>query len=205
MVNYYKKYTKYKKKYLNLKKIKGGSNFFSYIENLYNNIPNINGIYHNEYNTVYGELNLDEIDKLFKIIEIKNNDIFYDLGCGSGKINLYIALKYNIKSIGIEIIEKRFQVAKSIKKKVKNENIVFKQNDLFKENLSDGTIFYSYNLTWPTDINIKMIEKIKKEAKKCKYIILTTLLKHPYITLYETLDNINFSSHVGSIYIYTLI
>ena len=205
MVNYYKKYTKYKKKYLNLKKIKGGSNFFSYIENLYNNIPNINGIYHNEYNTVYGELNLDEIDKLFKIIEIKNNDIFYDLGCGSGKINLYIALKYNIKSIGIEIIEKRFQVAKSIKKKVKNENIVFKQNDLFKENLSDGTIFYSYNLTWPTDINIKMIEKIKKEAKKCKYIILTTLLKHPYITLYERLDNINFSSHVGSIYIYTLI
>ena len=205
MVNYYKKYTKYKKKYLNLKKIKGGSNFFSYIENLYNNIPNINGIYHNEYDTVYGELNLDEIDKLFKIIEIKNNDIFYDLGCGSGKINLYIALKYNIKSIGIEIIEKRFQVAKSIKKKVKNENIVFKQNDLFKENLSHGTIFYSYNLTWPTDINIKMIEKIKKEAKKCKYIILTTLLDHPYITLYKTLDNINFSSHVGSIYIYTLI
>ena len=205
MVNYYKKYTKYKKKYLNLKKIKGGSNFFSYIENLYNDIPNINGIYHNEYNTVYGELNLDEIDKLFKIIEIKNNDIFYDLGCGSGKINLYIALKYNIKSIGIEIIEKRFQVAKSIKKKVKNENIVFKQNDLFKENLLDGTIFYSYNLTWPTNINIKMIEKIKKEAKKCKYIILTTLLDHPYITLYKTLDNINFSSHVGSIYIYTLI
>ena len=205
MVNYYKKYTKYKKKYLNLKKIKGGSNFFSYIENLYNNIPNINGIYHNEYDTVYGELNLDEIDKLFKIIEIKNNDIFYDLGCGSGKINLYIALKYNIKSIGIEIIEKRFQVAKSIKKKVKNENIVFKQNDLFKENLLDGTIFYSYNLTWPTDINIKMIEKIKKEAKKCKYIILTTLLDQPYITLYKTLDNINFSSHVGSIYIYTLI
>lgn len=205
MVNYYKKYTKYKKKYLNLKKIKGGSNFFSYIENLYNNIPNINGIYHNEYDTVYGELNLDEIDKLFKIIEIKNNDIFYDLGCGSGKINLYIALKYNIKSIGIEIIEKRFQVAKSIKKKVKNENIVFKQNDLFKENLSDGTIFYSYNLTWPTDINIKMIEKIKKEAKKCKYIILTTLLEHPNIILYKKINNINFSSHVGSIYIYTLI
>jgi len=205
MVNYYKKYTKYKKKILNLKKIKSGSKFFSYIENLYNDIPNINGIYHNEYNTVYGELNLDEIDKLFKIIEIKNDDIFYDLGCGSGKINLYIALKYNIKSIGIEIIEKRIQVAKSIKKKVKNKNIVFKQNDLFKENLSQGTIFYSYNLTWPTDINIKMIEKIKKAAKNCKYIILTTLLDHPYITLYETLDNINFSSHVGSIYIYTLI
>ena len=37
MINYYKKYTKYKKKYLDLKKIKGGSKLFSYIENLYNN------------------------------------------------------------------------------------------------------------------------------------------------------------------------
>ena len=91
---------------------------FSYIENLYNDIPNIYGIYHNEYNTVYGELNLDEIDKLFEKIKIKNNDIFYDLGCGSGKINLYIFLKYNIKSIGIEIIEK-IQKIKSIEKKSK--------------------------------------------------------------------------------------
>ena len=205
MVNYYKKYTKYKKKYLNLKKIKGGSKFFSYIENLYNDIPNIYGISHNKYNTVYGELNLEELKKVFYNINIEKNDVFYDLGCGSGKINLYIALKYNIKSIGIEIIEKRFQVAKSIKKKVKNKNIVFKQNDLFKEKLSDGTFFYSYNLTWPTDINIKMIEKIKKEAKKCKYIILTKLLEHPNIKLYKTLDNINFSSHVGSIYIYKLV
>ena len=116
-----------------------------------------------------------------------------------------MALTYNIKSIGIEIIEERINVAKSIEKKVKNKNIIFKNNDMFKENFSNGTIFYAYNLTWPQKIDIKIIKKIKKEAQNCKYIILTKLLDHPYIKLYKTLDNINFSSHVGSIYIYKLV
>jgi precorrin-6B methylase 2 len=190
---------------INSKKFKGGNNLISYISKLYINTPNIYGIPHNKYNTVYGELNLEELTKVFHNINIKKNDIFYDLGCGSGKINLYMALKYNIKSIGIEIIEERINVAKTIEKKVKNKNIIFKNNDMFKENFSNGTIFYAYNLTWPEKIDIKIIKKIKKEAKKCKYIILTKLLEHPHIKLYKTLDNINFSSHVGSIYIYKLV
>ena len=190
---------------INSKKFKGGNNLISYISKLYINTPNIYGINHNKYNTVYGELNLEELTKVFHNIPIKKNDIFYDLGCGSGKINLYMAFKYNIKSIGIEIIEERINVAKTIEKKVKNKNIIFKNNDMFKEKFSNGTIFYAYNLTWPENINIKMIEKIKKDAKKCKYIILTTFLEHPNIKLYKTLDNINFSSHLGSIYIYKLI
>ena len=207
MENYYNKYIYYKKKYENLKKIKGGKNIISYISDLYIDTPNINGIYHNKYNTVYGELNLKELKKIFENIEIKKDDIFYDLGCGSGKINLYVAFKYNIKSIGIDIIKERIDVAKTIEKKLtnKNKNIIFKNNDMFKEKFSNGTIFYTYNLTWPENINIKMINKIKKEAKKCKYIILTKVLKHPNVKLYKTLENINFSSHSGSIYIYTLV
>ena len=102
---------------INSKKFKGGNNLISYISKLYINTPNIYGIPHNKYNTVYGELNLEELTKIFYNINIKKNDIFYDLGCGSGKINLYMALKYNIKSIGIEIIEERINVAKSIEKK----------------------------------------------------------------------------------------
>ena len=117
----------------NSKKFTGGYNLISYISKLYINTPNIYGIPHNTYDTTYGELNLEELRKIGHNINIKKNDIFYDLGCGSGKINIYMALKYNIKSIGIEIIDKRINVGKSIKKRIKNKNIIFKNNDMFKE------------------------------------------------------------------------
>lgn len=179
----------------------GNNNLIEKLDNLYKNTPNINGIYHKKYNTTYGELETLEIDKIFSHLNINSNDVFYDLGCGSGKINYYVAEKYKIKSIGIEIIEERFNVAKSIKEKVKNKNLHYFKNDFLKVDLSNGTIFYAYNLMWDNKVNNDLIKKIKKTAKNCKYIISSVTLKN--CKLLHTI-NVKFSSHNGNIYIYTI-
>ena len=200
-LEYKQKYLKYKTKYLKLKYNGGSNSLIRKINNLYNNTENIYGIYHKKYNTTYGELELTEISKIFKHLKLNSSDVFYDLGCGSGKINFYVAEKYNIKSIGIEIIEKRYKVAESIRKKIKNNKLFYIYNDIFNVDLSNGTIFYTYNLTWGNEVNNNIIKKIRNTAKKCKYIISSIIL--PSCKLYKSID-VKFSSHSSNIYIYTL-
>ena len=200
-LEYKQKYLKYKTKYLKLKYNGGSNSLIRKINDFYNNTENIWGINHKKYNTTYGELELNQINKIFKHLKLNSSDVFYDLGCGSGKINFYVAEKYNIKSIGIEIIEKRYKVAESIRKKIKNNKLFFINNDIFNVDLSNGTIFYTYNLTWGDEVNNNMIKKIRQTAKKCKYIISSVML--PSCKLYKSID-VTFSSHNSNIYIYTL-
>ena len=201
--SYKNKYLKYKNKYYNLKKetYGGNNNLILKINNLYKDTPSIYGIQHNVYDTTYGELHLDQLDKVFSELKINSNDVFYDLGCGSGKINLFVAEKYKIKSIGIEIIDKRYDVCKSIHSKVNNKNLYYYKDDILKHDLSNGTIFYTYNLTWGDTINNKIVKKIKTSAKKCKYIISSVLLKD--LKLFKTIP-VKFSSHDANLYVYTL-
>tara|TARA_Y100000991_G_C21929498_1_gene330183 strand:+ start:112 stop:705 length:594 start_codon:yes stop_codon:yes gene_type:complete len=193
----------YKINYTNLKG--GNYHIINYINSLYENTGNINGIYHKKYDTVYGELCLSEIDKICKEINLNQHDIFYDLGSGSGKIVCYFALAKNIPSIGIEIIDKRHNVANLIQSRINNPYVNFLKGDIFDYNFNNGTIFYAYNLTWGHEINQKVINKIKNEAKNCKYIILSTHENHPNIKLFKEIPNVKFSSHKNSMYIYTLI
>jgi len=194
----------YKINYSNI--LKGGNDhIINYINSLYENTSNINGIYHKIYNTVYGELCLSQIDKICKEINVNQHDTFYDLGSGSGKIVCYFALALNIPSIGIEIIDKRHNIASSIQSRLNSPYLNFLKGDMFDYNFNNGTIFYAYNLTWDHKINQKVISKIKNEAKNCKYIILSTHENHPDVKLFKEIPNINFSSHNSSLYIYTLI
>ena len=71
-----------------------------------------------EYRDVYGEITKvggDGIVNHFK--EHFNEDtVFYDLGCGTGKLVAHIGLQYNVKkSCGIELSKERMTCAKLIK------------------------------------------------------------------------------------------
>ena len=60
---------------------------------------------------VYGEVAIVTFFELLKFVEPQPGEVFYDLGCGTGKTVFAAALLYDLsKSSGIELLPKMFQV-----------------------------------------------------------------------------------------------
>lgn len=65
-------------------------------------------------NLQYGEVTYEGMEPLYEALGLKNDDVFYDLGSGSGKIVLYVALRGQAaKSVGLEVGERRHELASS--------------------------------------------------------------------------------------------
>ena len=78
---------------------------------------NYKGSYNSDY--VYGEVTKKGvqtlIEKITKYKDIKESDVFIDIGSGCGKLVLQMSVKTNFRNlVGIEIIDIRNKYAKSI-------------------------------------------------------------------------------------------
>lgn len=84
------------------------------------------------------ELNDSQIDILFDFSQLNENDVFYDLGSGTGKVVVDAYKKRNVqKSIGIEYNKKYFDISKKRAKKELLREAFGKRVDFFHGNYSD--------------------------------------------------------------------
>ena len=108
----------------------------SFVKSLYKLYPNTvkqeydtnvvcNGTQFPQYNYVYGEINYDGIEKMYKVLMSMFFDdyVFIDLGSGNGKVALYLASKQQIvRSFGIELVKERFDFSVSLLNKLKKRS-----------------------------------------------------------------------------------
>jgi len=100
------------------------------------------------------------IKHIMRIARVGPGDIFYDLGCGDGRIVIEAA-KRGAKAVCIEIREDLLQQAKeNARKACVYQRIRFIHGDFFKIDLSDATIVYMYLLT---RVNEKLRPKLQQE------------------------------------------
>ena len=118
-----------------------------------------------KYSAVYGEITKGATDSI--VDEFKkhfNSDtVFYDLGCGLGKMVIHIGLKYNVKkSCGIELSSERLKAALDIKGEFckDNGNIEFTHGDFFKLDISDATVIYVDNTAMSSELASDLFEVI---------------------------------------------
>ena len=119
--------------------------------------------------------------------------MFYDLGCGLGKMVLHIGLQYKPKkSCGIELSKERIKGANDLKEKYcKDNNIIsFIKGDFFKNDLGDATIVYLDNTVMSHEITKKLIDSLPKGClficrKKPTLIETETLTGEQFKTTYH--------------------
>jgi len=98
---------------------------------------------------------------LFKEIKLKNNDVVYDLGCGTGRF-LFATKKRGVKHlVGYELSPALILVAKVLNW-FKRAKVRFVCGDFMKADISDATYIYLF-LVGP--VLPTVWEKIKKETK----------------------------------------
>jgi len=173
---------------LNKKQEKTMENLNEILEEIYKTSPY--GKYKNktkfdeEKYSTYGEVTqistngiVDEFKDYFN-----ENTVFYDLGCGIGKMVAHIGLQYNPKkSCGVELSKERFEGANHIKETYCKDmdNISFINESFFNYDVSDATVVYCDNTMYDAELS-KMIIDILPEG--CLFICRRKPLRGKNIT-----------------------
>jgi len=110
------------------------------------------------------------LDHIFKnYIEIRPNDIIVDVGCGMGRVILWlISQGHENKIIGFEINDKVARITHTNFKKNKNVSIL--NSDITENFVYNATIFYLFN-PFERDHMVKFKRKLDQNKNK-KYTII---------------------------------
>ncbi len=103
------------------------------------------------------------VNQMLQIAQVKKGDVLYDLGSGDGRIVIAAAQKYGTRGVGIDINPERISEANANARAAKVTDLVqFRQQDLFKTDLSEATVVTLYLLP---DINVKLRPQLFKQLK----------------------------------------
>lgn len=91
------------------------------------------------------ELDENQINELIKLAKLRKSDIFYDFGCGTGRVVIGVANTQVKKSIGIEITKEYYNMALSrLYAGIKNKKVNnFDKTDFWYSGFQNDDIDYS--------------------------------------------------------------
>lgn len=104
-----------------------------------------------------------DLERIFKLADLRPGQVFYDLGCGDGKVVIYAVNNYKVKAVGLEISLPLYLVCKLRQALNKQGDIVFKFRNLHKENLASADVVYFFGM--PHVLNEKFCLKLKQELR----------------------------------------
>lgn len=112
----------------------------------------------------------EALDLVFKILNASEKDIFYDLGCGDGRVVIEVLKKFPVKR-GV-CVEIRRDLLEEATRRAKLEGVddrfVPILGDFFEIPLRDATIVYMYLLA---SVNESLKHKLSKELPKGARVI----------------------------------
>ncbi|MDD5341159.1 MAG: hypothetical protein PHC97_01845 [Patescibacteria group bacterium] len=112
-----------------------------------------------------------DLERIFRLANLKPGELFYDLGSGSGQVVIHAA-KYKAKAIGLEIALPLYLISKI--RQPFYRGTLFKYKNLFSEDLSKADVIYFFGT--PRTINSKLKQKLEREAKPGARIISYTFI-----------------------------
>ena len=110
----------------------------------------------------------EDFKRIAKLIKIRPQLTFYDLGSGNGDLLFYLSKQYNINCVGIEISPVLYLYSKI--KSFFYKNVTIKYGNFFNHNLKKADVIYCFI---KPETYHKLKQKIKKEVKKETIIILS--------------------------------
>jgi ribosomal protein L11 methylase PrmA len=100
---------------------------------------------------------------MLSLAHVTAADVVYDLGSGDGRIVIAAAQKFGARGVGIELDPTLVKTATDRARKAGvADKVTFRQEDLFRADLSDATVVTLY---LSQSINFRLEPKLMKELK----------------------------------------
>lgn len=108
------------------------------------------------------------VNEILKELNLRSGMIFYDLGCGDGRVVRSAVKDYGVRGIGIDLNLFLIFYCRLVSKLQKLSETFFFTKSFFKINLSKADIIYMY----PIPVVIpKLVKKFKGECKKGAMVV----------------------------------
>jgi SAM-dependent methyltransferase len=102
------------------------------------------------------------VEKMLELVDVKKDDLVYDLRCGDGRIVIAAAKKYGCRAVGFDIDPERVKESRENVKKAGVEHLVtIRQADIFTLDLRPANVITLYLLP---SLNVKLIPQLEKLA-----------------------------------------
>lgn len=145
---------------------------------------------------VYGEIRPETLLELLKMLIITPGEVFYDLGCGTGKAVLFASFFYSWrKCCGVECLPALFNSCMQAKQALlnspelnrffpkKNFPINFIQQDILTIDFSDADVIFLHATTFHPTLWHPLKEKLNQLKKGTRIIVITKKLSEEYFEI----------------------
>ena len=129
----------------------------------------------------YGETPWLTIERICHILEITEDDIFYDLGCGTGKVAFYVNSTYDIETVGIDIIPTFIRNAKEIVTDLGIKKLSFVEANIFDVDWSKATIIYIAGTCFDDETIDRITRKLERVTTGTRIVTVSYPLRSPYL------------------------
>jgi hypothetical protein len=116
-----------------------------------------------------------DLKRVAKLADMKEGEVFYELGSGDGRVCRYISRNCNVRSVGIELALTLVVYCWIHKAICRDKNLTYRCANLFKTDLSEADVVYLFAL--PRSIE-KLKHKLQKELKPGSRVISYTFPIH---------------------------
>eukprot|EP00826_Nyctotherus_ovalis_P049655 TRINITY_DN6018_c0_g3_i2.p1 TRINITY_DN6018_c0_g3~~TRINITY_DN6018_c0_g3_i2.p1 ORF type:complete len:357 (+),score=99.51 TRINITY_DN6018_c0_g3_i2:580-1650(+) len=158
---------------------------------------------------IYGEVEVLHFIALLRLASKETGQVFWDLGCGTGKAMVAAAMSENdFREIcGVELLEGLHKVASKAMerlcedKEYKKKNFKLFKGDMKEVDWTNADIIYAASICFPANLIEALAEKGRRLKKGTKIL---TLKKWPLPEVYRVLYNLNVKMSWGRTGVYIM-
>lgn len=155
----------------------------------------------NKDNFIYGETGVLTTKLLLQEINIQKGSTIIDLGCGRGTFLFAANFLFDLKGVGIEIINRYVEYGKKLKKSMKAAGINFFNDNILNADLSSADIVYIAGTTFQKEIIDEIHQKFQELRTGAVVISVHHKIESEDFILFNE-GNFPFSWGTDSVYYY---
>lgn len=145
--------------------------------------------------SLYGEITFASLDKLLTYLKVGEDDVFFDLGSGIGKVVLQVGMTRPVKKVvGVELSASRFKESilalnEAAKQKwVSKRHCQFVHQNILDANLSKATVIYTCSTAFPGTFMKKLARKLAAVERPLKIVSMQEMPDNCGLTFADKLQ-----------------
>jgi SAM-dependent methyltransferase len=134
---------------------------------------------------VYGEIRPAAAAKLFDYLDLRADDVFFDLGSGAGKVVVHAALGTDVGlAVGVEMSKARHQLARSVLRSARAQGLDvsacrLRNADLMRTSLDGATVIYSCNTAFSDAFLTRLANRVARLSPGVRFLSTAELEPDP--------------------------
>jgi len=127
---------------------------------------------------MYGETPIALFSGLLKKSGLNKKDIFFEMGCGRGRLCYFVSSFYKCSVVGIEQVPTFVKILRFLKKIARIKNFKIVNKNMFDVDYSHASFIYLYGTCLKDDEIYKLTNKFKNLKKNTKILTISVPLSN---------------------------